>query len=96
MEIFSSYNVIIGISLTIILSFIFNGIAKKTNIPAVFNADHFGNYFSIWNKSIWWRRNEFFPDVRGSWDSRIDYDRIRSCFRIKIKTGKISSYFKNL
>jgi len=35
MEIFSSYNVIIGISLTIILSFIFNGVAKKTNIPAV-------------------------------------------------------------
>ncbi len=35
MEIFSSYNVIIGISLTIILSFIFNGIAKKTNVPAV-------------------------------------------------------------
>ncbi len=35
MEIFSSYNVIIGISLTIILSFIFNGVAKKTNVPAV-------------------------------------------------------------
>ena len=35
MEIFSSYNVILGISLTIILSFIFNGIAKRTNIPAV-------------------------------------------------------------
>lgn len=35
MEIFSSYNVIIEISLLIILSFIFNGISKKTNIPAV-------------------------------------------------------------
>ncbi len=35
MEIFSSYNVIIGVSLIIILSFIFNGVAKKTNIPAV-------------------------------------------------------------
>ncbi|WP_062058417.1 cation:proton antiporter [Aquimarina longa] len=35
MEIFSSYNVIIEISLIIILSFIFNGIAKKTNVPAV-------------------------------------------------------------
>jgi len=35
MEIFSSYNVIIGISLTIFLSFIFNGVAKRTNIPAV-------------------------------------------------------------
>ncbi|KAA1245994.1 cation:proton antiporter [Aquimarina sp. RZ0] len=35
MEIFSSYNLIIEVSLVLILSFIFNGIAKKTNIPAV-------------------------------------------------------------
>lgn len=35
MEIFSSYNVIIEASIIIILSFWFNGIAKKTNIPSV-------------------------------------------------------------
>ncbi len=35
MEILSSYNFIIGISLIIILSFCFNAISKKTNIPAV-------------------------------------------------------------
>ncbi|RZS93846.1 cation:proton antiporter [Aquimarina brevivitae] len=35
MDLFSSYNVIIEVSLIIILSFIFNGISKKTNIPAV-------------------------------------------------------------
>ncbi|UOB17608.1 cation:proton antiporter domain-containing protein [Abyssalbus ytuae] len=35
MEILSSYNLIIGISVTIILSFLFNGISKRTNIPAV-------------------------------------------------------------
>ncbi|WP_378187893.1 cation:proton antiporter [Aquimarina sp. W85] len=35
MEIFSSYNLIIGFSIIIILSFIFNGLAKKTNVPAV-------------------------------------------------------------
>ncbi|MBQ4819437.1 cation:proton antiporter [Aquimarina sp. MMG016] len=35
MEIFSSYNLIIEISIVLILSFIFNGIAKKTNVPAV-------------------------------------------------------------
>ena len=35
MEIFSSYNVIIAVSAIIILSFLFNGISKKTNIPAV-------------------------------------------------------------
>jgi NhaP-type Na+/H+ or K+/H+ antiporter len=35
MEILSSYNLIIEVSIIIILSFLFNGIAKKTNIPAV-------------------------------------------------------------
>lgn len=35
MEIFSSYNVIIEASIIVILSFWFNGIAKKTNIPSV-------------------------------------------------------------
>ena len=35
MEIFTSYDLIIVASLIIILSFWFNGISKKTNIPSV-------------------------------------------------------------
>ena len=35
MEIFSSYNIIIEASIIVILSFWFNGISKKTNIPSV-------------------------------------------------------------
>ncbi len=35
MDIFSSYNIIIEASVILILSFLFNGIAKKTNIPSV-------------------------------------------------------------
>nr|WP_321221911.1 cation:proton antiporter [uncultured Psychroserpens sp.] len=35
MEILSSYNLIIEVSVIIILSFVFNGISKKTNIPSV-------------------------------------------------------------
>lgn len=35
MEIFSSYNLIIGASLIVVLSFLFNGISKKTSIPSV-------------------------------------------------------------
>ncbi|PKQ60844.1 sodium:proton exchanger [Labilibaculum filiforme] len=35
MEIISSYNLIIEVSVIIILSFLFNGLSKKTNIPAV-------------------------------------------------------------
>jgi len=35
MEIFSSYNLLIEASLIVILSFWFNGLAKKTNVPSV-------------------------------------------------------------
>ncbi|MGB5238022.1 MAG: cation:proton antiporter, partial [Flavobacteriaceae bacterium] len=35
MDIFSSYNIIIEISVILILSFLFNGISKRTNIPSV-------------------------------------------------------------
>jgi len=35
MEILSTYNLIIGASVIVVLSFWFNGIAKKTNIPSV-------------------------------------------------------------
>lgn len=35
MEILSSYNLIIAASIIIIISFLFNGISKKTNIPSV-------------------------------------------------------------
>ncbi|WP_339661076.1 cation:proton antiporter [uncultured Polaribacter sp.] len=35
MEVLSSYNLIIEVSLIIIISFVFNGISKKTNVPAV-------------------------------------------------------------
>jgi len=35
MEILSSYNLIIGASIIVILSFWFNGVSKKTNIPSV-------------------------------------------------------------
>jgi NhaP-type Na+/H+ or K+/H+ antiporter len=35
MEVFSSYNVIIEASIIVILSFWFNGLAKKTNVPSV-------------------------------------------------------------
>ncbi len=35
MDVFSSYNIIIEASVILILSFIFNGISKRTNIPSV-------------------------------------------------------------
>ena len=61
MEIFSSYNVIIGISLTIILSFIFNGVAKKTNIPAVLLLIVFGVVIQYVLKAVGGDNIDFFP-----------------------------------
>ena len=61
MEIFSSYNAIIGISLTIILSFIFNGVAKKTNIPAVLLLIVFGVVIQYVLKAVGGDNIDFFP-----------------------------------
>ncbi|QCE42262.1 cation:proton antiporter [Psychroserpens sp. NJDZ02] len=42
MDILSSYNIIIAVSVTIIVSFLFNGLSKKTNVPAVLMLIVFG------------------------------------------------------
>lgn len=42
MEILSSYNIIIAVSVIIIVSFLFNGLSKKTNVPAVLMLIVFG------------------------------------------------------
>ncbi len=42
MEILSSYNIIIAVSVIIIVSFLFNGLSKKTNVPAVLMLIIFG------------------------------------------------------
>ncbi|AUC77116.1 cation:proton antiporter [Olleya sp. Bg11-27] len=42
MDILSSYNIIIAVSVTIIVSFLFNGLSKKTNVPAVLMLIIFG------------------------------------------------------
>jgi NhaP-type Na+/H+ or K+/H+ antiporter len=42
MEVLSSYNIIIEVSVIIIVSFLFNGLSKKTNIPAVLMLIAFG------------------------------------------------------
>lgn len=42
MEVLSSYNLIIEVSIIIIVSFLFNGLSKKTNVPAVLMLIIFG------------------------------------------------------
>lgn len=61
MDILTSYNLIIGISLTIIISFLFNGLSKKTNIPAVLMLIVLGIVFQYILKVFGSFNVDFFP-----------------------------------
>src|SRR5690606_4514220 len=61
MYIFTSYNLIIGISLTIIISFLFIGLSKKTNIPAVLMLIVLGIFFQYVLKVFGALNVDFFP-----------------------------------
>ncbi len=61
MDIFTSYNLIIGISLTIIISFLFNGLSKKTKIPAVLMLIVLGIFFQYILKIFGSINVDFFP-----------------------------------
>lgn len=61
MNILTSYNLIIGISLTIIISFLFNGLSKKTNIPAVLMLIVLGITFQYVLKIFGSLNVDFFP-----------------------------------
>ena len=83
MEILSSYNIIIGVSIIIILSFLFNGLSKKTNIPAVLMLIVLGvgiqyalGYFSD-------DKLNFFPILEVLGIVGFDHDCSRSSLRIR-------------
>lgn len=61
MDILTSYNLIIGISLTIIISFLFNGLSRKTNIPAVLMLIVLGIIFQYILKVFGSFNVDFFP-----------------------------------
>lgn len=64
MENLSSYNLIIGVSIIIILSFLFNSISKKTNIPSVLMLIVLGigiNYMWDYSGDYFGAKPNFFP-----------------------------------
>jgi potassium/hydrogen antiporter len=61
MEIISSYNLIIEVSVIVILSFLFNGISKKTNIPAVLLLIGLGIILQYVLKQYTSEQIDFFP-----------------------------------
>lgn len=61
MDIFSSYNLIIEASVILILSFLFNGIAKRTNIPSVLLLIFLGVILQFVLKYMTSESFDFFP-----------------------------------
>ncbi|MDH7446468.1 cation:proton antiporter domain-containing protein [Aquimarina sp. 2201CG14-23] len=96
MEIFSSYNVIIGISLTIILSFIFNGIAKKTNIPAVLMLIILGILYQYGIKAIGGEEIDFFPMLEVLGIVGLIMIVLEAALELKLKREKLIPILKSL
>ena len=61
MDIFNSYNLIIEASVILILSFLFNGVAKKTNIPSVLLLIVLGIILQFFLKTFTSEEVDFFP-----------------------------------
>jgi cell volume regulation protein A len=61
MDVFNSYNLIIEASVILILSFLFNGIAKRTNIPSVLLLILLGFILQLILKTFTSEEVDFFP-----------------------------------
>ncbi|MBW1298060.1 cation:proton antiporter [Aquimarina litoralis] len=96
MEIFSSYNVIIGISLTIILSFVFNGIAKKTNIPAVLMLIILGIIYQYGIKAFGGEEMNFFPMLEVLGIVGLIMIVLEAALELKLKREKLVPILKSL
>ncbi len=96
MEIFSSYNVIIGISFTIILSFIFNGISKKTNIPAVLMLIILGIIFQYGIKAFGGVTVDFFPMLEVLGIVGLIMIVLEAALELKLKREKLVPILKSL
>ena len=66
MDILSSYNLIIGASGIVILSFWFNGISKKTNIPSVLMLNILGVGLQFGLRYVMGGQVDFAKNLRGT------------------------------
>lgn len=96
MEIFSSYNVIIEISVIIILSFIFNGIAKKTNVPAVLLLIILGVILQYILKAFGGSAVDFFPMLEVLGIVGLIMIVLEAALELELKSDKLIPIFKSL
>ncbi|MFD2562265.1 cation:proton antiporter domain-containing protein [Aquimarina rubra] len=96
MEIFSSYNLIIEVSLVLILSFIFNGIAKKTNVPAVLMLIILGIIIQYAIKSFGEGAFNFFPMLEVLGIVGLIMIVLEAALELKLKREKLVPILKSL
>ncbi|AXT55265.1 cation:proton antiporter [Aquimarina sp. MMG015] len=96
MEIFSSYNLIIEVSLVLILSFIFNGIAKKTNIPAVLMLIILGIIIQYAIKAFGAGSFDFFPMLEILGIVGLIMIVLEAALELKLKKEKLVPILKSL
>ncbi|TSE06126.1 MULTISPECIES: cation:proton antiporter [Aquimarina] len=96
MEIFSSYNVIIGISLIIILSFIFNGVAKKTSVPAVLLLIILGIILQYVLKAFGGDSIDFFPMLEVLGIVGLIMIVLEAALELKLKSDKLMPILKSM
>ncbi len=96
MEIFSSYNLIIEISVVIILSFIFNGIAKKTNVPAVLMLIILGIILQYAIKAFGADSIDFFPMLEVLGIVGLIMIVLEAALELKLKSDKLMPILKSM
>ncbi len=96
MEIFSSYNLIIEISVVIILSFIFNGIAKKTNVPAVLMLIILGIILQYAIKAFGASSIDFFPMLEVLGIVGLIMIVLEAALELKLKSDKLMPILKSM
>ncbi len=96
MEIFSSYNLIIEVSVVIILSFIFNGIAKRTNIPAVLMLIILGIILQYAIKAFGTNTIDFFPMLEVLGIVGLIMIVLEAALELKLKSDKLMPILKSM
>ncbi len=96
MDIFSSYNLIIEISVVLILSFVFNGIAKKTNVPAVLMLIILGIIIQYGIKAFGEGSFDFFPMLEVLGIVGLIMIVLEAALELKLKSDKLMPILKSM
>lgn len=96
MEVFSSYNLIIEASLILILSFLFNGISKRTNIPSVLMLIILGVVLQFFLRYFTAEQVDFFPALEVLGIVGLIMIVLEAALELKLKKEKLLPILKSM